>query len=87
MTAERKVELRVQGFRILDAVFQPEGHENPTLSHAAPADTGAKPSDGLKVEEIKAALAAKSIAIPDSVTLKADLAALLDAAPADAGNA
>lgn len=38
-----------------------------------------KPSDGLKVEEIKAALEAKGIAIPEGVTLKADLAALLDA--------
>ncbi len=40
-----------------------------------------KPSDGLKVDELKAALAAKNIEIPDGVTLKADLAALLDAAP------
>lgn len=38
----------------------------------------AKPSDGLKVEELKAALEAKGIAIPDGVTKKADLAALLD---------
>lgn len=37
-----------------------------------------KPSDGLKVEDIKAALAEKGIPIPDGVTLKADLAALLD---------
>lgn len=41
----------------------------------------AKPSDGLKVDEIKAALAAKNIEIPEGVTLKADLAALLDSAP------
>jgi len=39
----------------------------------------AKPSDGLKVEEIKAALAEKGVVIPDGMTLKADLAALLDA--------
>ncbi len=39
-----------------------------------------KASDGLTVPEIKDALAAKNIAIPDGVTLKADLAALLDAA-------
>lgn len=38
----------------------------------------AKPSDGLTIEEIKAALAGKSIAIPDGVTRKAELAALLD---------
>lgn len=44
-------------------------------------EDGAKPSDGLKVDEIKEALAAKGIAIPEGVTLKADLAALLDAAP------
>lgn len=40
----------------------------------------AKPSDGLTVPQIKEALAAKQIAIPDGMTLKADLAALLDAA-------
>lgn len=39
-----------------------------------------KPSDGLKVEEIKAALEAKGVAIPDGVKLRADLAALLDGA-------
>jgi hypothetical protein len=39
-----------------------------------------KPSDGLKVEEIRAALEEKGIAIPDGVTKKADLAALLDGA-------
>jgi hypothetical protein len=39
-----------------------------------------KASDGLTVPEIKDALAAKNITIPDGVTLKADLAALLDAA-------
>jgi len=42
----------------------------------------AKPSDGLKVDEIKAALAEKGIGIPEGVTLKADLAALLDNADA-----
>lgn len=62
--------------------FDPKVHQ---LLDAAPAGGkgGAKPSDGMKVEEIKAALAAKDIEIPEGVTLKADLAALLDAAPAD----
>ena len=41
-----------------------------------------KPSDGLTVAEIKEALAAKNVTIPDEVTLKADLAALLDSQPA-----
>ena len=35
-------------------------------------------SDGLTVDEIKAALVDKSIAIPEGVTRKAELAALLD---------
>jgi len=39
-----------------------------------------KPSDGLKVEELKAALAEAGVEIPEGVTKKADLAALLDAA-------
>lgn len=37
----------------------------------------------LTVDEIKAALAEKQVAIPDGVTKKADLQALLDAAPAE----
>lgn len=36
-------------------------------------------SEGLTVAEIKEALAARDIEIPEGVTLKADLAALLDA--------
>jgi len=48
-------------------------------------DRGAdkKPSDGLKAAEIKAALAEKGIEIPEGVTLKADLAALLDGSAGD----
>lgn len=38
-----------------------------------------KPSDGLNVDQLKAALTAKNIAIPDNAK-KADLQALLDAA-------
>lgn len=44
-------------------------------------EAGGKPSDGLKVEELKAALEAKGIAIPEGAK-KADLAELLDSAPA-----
>lgn len=40
----------------------------------------AKPSDGLTVAQIKEALEAKGIEIPEDVTKKADLAALLDGA-------
>lgn len=58
--------------------FNADFHE---LLDAAPKGpkADAKPSDGLKVDELKAALAAKGIEIPEGVTLKADLAALLDA--------
>ena len=41
------------------------------------------PSHGLTVPQIKEALAAREIAIPDGMTLKADLAALLDAQPTE----
>jgi hypothetical protein len=44
------------------------------------APPASKPSDGLTVEKIKEALAAKKIPVPDGVTLKADLAKLLDEA-------
>ena len=49
------------------------------LATAGDAANG-KPSDGLTVPQIKEALEAKKIAIPEGVTLKADLAALLDGA-------
>jgi hypothetical protein len=42
----------------------------------------AKPSDGLKVAELRAALEAKGVAIPADCNTKAELAALLDAQPA-----
>lgn len=45
-----------------------------------------KPSEGLKVADLKAALVAKGIEIPEGVTLKADLAALLDAAADEDGS-
>ena len=55
--------------------FDPKVHA--LLDNAAEGATK-KPSDGLKVEEMKAELEKRGIAIPDGVTLKADLAALLD---------
>ena len=49
-------------------------------SEADGDDADDKPlSEGLTVAEIKEALAAREIEIPEGVTLKADLAALLDA--------
>lgn len=47
---------------------------------AAEGKGDAKPSDGLKVDELKAALVAKGISVPDGAK-KDELAALLDAAP------
>lgn len=73
VSPERKAELRSQGFKIIDALFRPVEAE-------AAGESSGKPSDGLKVDELKAALAAKGIDIPDGVTLKADLAKLLDEA-------
>lgn len=48
---------------------------------AEAAKAGGKPSDGLKVDELKAALAAKGIEVPEGAK-KDELAALLDSAPA-----
>ncbi|MFV0673659.1 HeH/LEM domain-containing protein [Variovorax sp. tm] len=54
----------------------PEAPQAPT----APApETSGKPSDGLKVDELKAALEAKGIKYPDGAK-KQDLADLLDGA-------
>lgn len=52
-----------------EEVTPPSGDEKPPV----------KPSEGLKVEELRAALTAKGIEIPDGAK-KAELAALLDAA-------
>lgn len=38
-----------------------------------------KPSDGLTVVQLREALGAKNVTVPETTTLKADLAALLDA--------
>lgn len=46
---------------------------------SAPPVPAGKPSEGLKVEDLKAALVAKGIAIPDGAK-KQDLADLLDGA-------
>lgn len=48
-------------------------------SNALGVKLSAKASEGLSVEQLKAALTAKAIAVPDGAK-KADLAALLDAA-------
>jgi hypothetical protein len=61
------------GFIVInESDFDPKVHE----LHEAKV---AKPSDGLTSDELKAALTAKSVAIPAGAK-KADLAALLDAA-------
>lgn len=72
VTPERKVELRAQGYVIVDAIFKPAEAE-------AAVSTARPPSEGLKVDELKAALEAKGVAWPEGAK-KPDLAALLDAA-------
>jgi len=63
-----------RGFHIIDkARFDPKVHE---LYEEPKAK---KPSDGLNVEQLKEALTAKGITIPDGAK-KPELAALLDAA-------
>lgn len=55
--------------------YRPKGK-----AEAAKAD-GAALSHGMTVEQLKDALEIRGIAIPEGVTLKADLAALLDTQP------
>lgn len=63
---------------ILKSDFDESIHE-PFDAPAKTAKGDAKPSDGMKVDEIKAALEAKGIEIPEGAK-KAELAALLDSA-------
>lgn len=82
--AERKAAIRAAGFVILDAVFKPEGHENPEVPGLSltPA-TGEAPSDpvDLTAAQIKEQLSAKGIPFRGNAP-KADLLALLSAPPA-----
>lgn len=70
VTPERKAELRQRGFQIIDAIFMPDGYENP-------GDDG-EPEGAKKatVAELRAALEAKGIEVPEGAK-KADLQALL----------
>lgn len=68
------------GYVVINKSDLTADHELFECPEALAAKGEKKPSDGLTVEKIKEALAAKGIEIPEGVTLKADLAALLDAA-------
>jgi len=88
-----KAEAAKAGVRIIDAnatesrdgaakdvpkvTLKPE-YRSKGKAEAAKADDSL-PSHGLTVDQLKEALAAKGVTIPEGVTLKADLAALLDA--------
>lgn len=74
VTPARKAELRGRGFQIIDAVFAPEGHENP-------GEDGEPESvkKAATVAELREALTAKGVEVPEGAK-KADLQALLDAA-------
>lgn len=64
-----------------DAHAEDKGVKGLIVSGGLEPTLGAKsPSDGLTVEQIKEALAAKGVEIPADATKKAQLAALLDAA-------
>ncbi len=64
-----------------DDVEPPKGAETSAGGQAGDhAGGSSRPSDGLKVSELIAALEAKKIPIPDNAK-KADLQALLDSAP------
>ncbi len=79
VTAERKAEIRAHGFVILDAVFKPEGHENPDVPELR-LDAAPSAPKKLGIAELREALKAKGIDFPEDAK-KADLQALLDAAP------
>ena len=78
VSAERKAELLASGYKIIDARFAPADYKHPDGKGKKDAgDGGQKPAT---IPEIKAALAEKGIEIPEGVTKRDDLKALLDAA-------
>ena len=72
VTAERKAELRQKGYKIIDAQFAPDDYEHPE-----PIKKGDRPSKGMNVDQIKAALTEKGIEF-DASANKPVLAELLD---------
>lgn len=79
VTPERKAELRAKGFAIVDSQFMPADHHQ----DAQPSPAGTHPPDAnegegaMKVADMRAALTAKGIAIPEGIK-KAELRALLE---------
>lgn len=80
VTPQRKAELRGQGYTIIDAVYAPGGYKHPDAKGQKDSGDGGQGGKALTVPEIKKALADKGIAIPEGVTKRDDLKALLDAA-------
>lgn len=76
VSPERKAELIAQGCKIIDARFAPADYQHPDKGKKD-AESGEKP---MTVPQIKDALAAKGIEIPEGITKRDDLKALLDAA-------
>lgn len=48
---ERKAELRAQGYRIIDAVFAPQGYEQPKPAGSFDHDADGKPGGSLPADE------------------------------------
>lgn len=80
VSPERKVELRAEGYRIIDARFAPADYKHPHAKAQKDSDQGGQGDKQMTVPQIKDALAAKGVTIPDGVTKRDDLKALLDAA-------
>lgn len=80
VTPERKKVLRERGFTILDVQHMPADFENPEdpTADAGTLLNGEGEQKNLTVAQIKESLAEKGIEIPDGVTKKADLLALLN---------
>lgn len=70
VTPERKAELRAAGYRIIDVVFKPEGHEQ--ASHDANGD------GKVTAAELRAALTAAGVTFKSNAS-KPELQALVDA--------
>lgn len=79
VSVERKAEIRAKGFRILDAVFMPEGYVNPGAEQAREVSADSNGDGKVTAAELRAALAEKGVTFKASAS-KPELQALLDAA-------
>ncbi|RSE60395.1 hypothetical protein EGT81_12760 [Alcaligenes faecalis] len=72
VTPEQKVELRSQGYKIIDAAFAPTGYEHPfaqrdRMEERIKAESEAKSADGIDAEKLASPTANSNVTLGDGL--------------------